>query len=536
MTDLTEAVPSVVMEPGGAGDSTGSTPPAGQAARKAISMPEAVLAGGEAEARRRRTARFSQVPAADRAAAAVREQRREFAEAMAARRARDRPRGVVIEEVSATSVVQAAEPVDMRINLTTVGDVISWLASVESRVCLVGFEFSGALSEQLLAVGRQALTCDPRRSEGRAPHYQGEVQDIITLADWEVIFLVGPPCYQQMRRDEYLPQKIADGRAWWAVALVWWCICRPHSLTEQPNTIAHDFADAGALGARVVELRTSRLGDEADKFMRLTLSGVEVDLELPCGAEDGGASSTGGALGGAASSTSTAATLTAGAWLDRQPGGRSQFNYASADERDRARSSWKPYPLLCARVAGARRADGEEGVNRRAAFEDVIERVAVTWWERGYPLPSDYDNRDARPTRSADRAYASERGEGDGRKTLGVTPHSRRAGVIKEARAEGRDDGPDADTTDDDQAQGSAGGDSRRQGGLVTRRIDSLRSTDVTVVVVDTDGDRAEVLAPRDGDTIHTLPNAQAAIRGWLKPRSRQCVDASMEPARCLAI
>jgi hypothetical protein len=121
VTDLTEAVPSVVMEPGGAGDSTGSTPPAGQAARKAISMPEAVLAGGEAEARRRRTARFSQVPAADRAAAAVREQRREFAEAMAARRARDRPRGVVIEEVSATSVVQAAEPVDMRINLTTVG-------------------------------------------------------------------------------------------------------------------------------------------------------------------------------------------------------------------------------------------------------------------------------------------------------------------------------------------------------------------------------------------------------------------------------
>jgi hypothetical protein len=146
----------------------------------------------------------------------------------------------------------------------------------------VGFEFSGALSEQLLAVGRQALTCDSRRSEGRAPHYQGEVQDIITLADWEVIFLVGPPCYQQMRRDEYLAQKIADGRAWWAVALMWWCICRPHSLTEQPNTIAHDFADAGALGARVVELRTSRLGDEADKLMRLTLSGVEVDLELPC--------------------------------------------------------------------------------------------------------------------------------------------------------------------------------------------------------------------------------------------------------------
>ena len=94
-----------------------------------------------------------------------------------------------------------------------------------------------------------------------------------------------------------------------------------------------------------------------------------------CGAESGGASSMGGALGGAASSTSTAATLTAGAWLDRQPGGRSQFNYASADERDRARSSWKPYPLLCARVAGARRADGEEGVNRRAAFEDVIERA-----------------------------------------------------------------------------------------------------------------------------------------------------------------
>ena len=155
------------------------------------------------------------------------------------------------------------------------------LQSREAPTVLVSCEFSGALSDALLANGKRVLTCDLRPSLGTAPHYLGDVRDVVHLAHWEAAYFF-PNCFQHFRHDvDCLPNKIDDGRAFWAGAFVLWCLCCPNAASvfvEQPDTIGHDYMDLESLpGVNVVTMRTSEVGDKSDKFMRFTL----VNAALP---------------------------------------------------------------------------------------------------------------------------------------------------------------------------------------------------------------------------------------------------------------
>ena len=142
---------------------------------------------------------------------------------------------------------------------------------------LIAFTFSGTLLAELEALYGEgcAVTVDLRSAEHDGAHYKGEVADIIDLHMWEIVFFVGPNCYQHMRRDTCLDRKKGDGRAYWAGAMVLWCLTCPYALAvivEQPDSIVYDYVDfEGLPDVHLVETRTSWHGDSSDKFMRLAL-------------------------------------------------------------------------------------------------------------------------------------------------------------------------------------------------------------------------------------------------------------------------
>ena len=272
---------------------------------------------------------------------------------------------------------------------------------------LVAFEFTGALSTQLVASGRyRVLTCDRRVSQGCCDAYRGDVEDVVDLIHWEAIFCVGPDCYQHHCRDDYLAAKIGDGRAFWAGAKVLWCICLPRAtmvLVEQPDTLVHTMLDYAQLpGVAVHHLRSSLFGDAPDKYLRLTT--VNMELDLP-------------AVGQAVPRVSEA---------------RSQYDFADPDERDRSRSSWLPFRGVCAALsrATARVRPAPE----RATYATAVELFAAAWHAKGHPVPRDYQNSDARPTGAERREYQKIRGQGDGRLVDAVVPREAAAAPSLAAR------------------------------------------------------------------------------------------------------
>ena len=57
---------------------------------------------------------------------------------------------------------------------------------------LVACEFSGVVSSVFLREGHTVTSCDLLPSEGPAPHYQGDVMDIIS-SGWDLM-IAHPPC------------------------------------------------------------------------------------------------------------------------------------------------------------------------------------------------------------------------------------------------------------------------------------------------------------------------------------------------------
>lgn len=57
---------------------------------------------------------------------------------------------------------------------------------------LVGCEFSGVVTEAFLKRGHDVMSCDLLPSEKSAPHYQGDVRDILN-DDWDLA-VFHPPC------------------------------------------------------------------------------------------------------------------------------------------------------------------------------------------------------------------------------------------------------------------------------------------------------------------------------------------------------
>ena len=249
---------------------------------------------------------------------------------------------------------------------------------------LIAFEFSAALRDACCRHGNLAISADWRACERGGPHFRGDVREIVAARHWRAIYFVGPSCFQQMRHDQYLEAKIADHRAFWAVAMVLWCVCCTTAamwLIEQPDTIAFDFIQLeDTPGIEVLHMRTSEYGDLPDKYMRLTSRNMTFERpKLPARKDAGG-----------------------------QP--RSQYQYANAEDRDRQRSSWASFNNLSDALAKAERRGAEALPPLNYSTE--VKKLIARWREAGYEPPIDANNPDAQPSGQLDRRYLLERGAG----------------------------------------------------------------------------------------------------------------------------
>ena len=252
-------------------------------------------------------------------------------------------------------------------------------------MALTGFEFTGAIRVDLEQQGYAAISCDKRLCLIGGHHFVGDARLLLSLTVWSYAVLF-PPCFQQLRGDlDCIEAKIKDGRAFWGCALVVYCIVATTAVmlaVEQPDTLVHDAFDAQAWpDVRVVELRTAEYGDK-DKFVRLTLRNV-APLQPP---------------------------PYPGARLPALP--RSQWEFDSADLRDRSRSSWEPYSNTRALLAAATPVGSEQPP--AIDYVAAIALFAATWAAMGYPVPRGHLNPLALPPPAA-RTYQERRGPGDGR-------------------------------------------------------------------------------------------------------------------------
>ena len=264
---------------------------------------------------------------------------------------------------------------------------------------LIGFEFSGAVLLARRMHGAVAITADVRPAEHDGLHYLGCVQDIMHVRIWDRAYMF-PPCFQHLLGDsDCLPHKLRDGRAFWAGALVLWCMCITSAyavLVEQPDTLLHHVLDVRLYpNVVVVETTTAALGDVDRKFLRLTMrnfSNLAVSDYNP----------------------------------PPLPRPR-QYRYRDPDMRDRARSSWRRFPASSAVLA---RLDASCDLPAPLHYEHVVTDFAVRWHAAGFPVPADYLNPDARPSTQSDRRYQSQRGPGDGRQVDAVVPSDRHQRAI----------------------------------------------------------------------------------------------------------
>ena len=279
-----------------------------------------------------------------------------------------------------------AGPISSHSAPLTIEQVSALIHSAAPPTVLVACEFSGALISTLAAQGHSAISCDLRPAEHGFPHYQGDVRDIVHLRRWERAYFF-PNCFQHLRGDEHcLRHKIHDCRAFWAAAMVLWCLACPHAdvvVVEQPDTIVYDYADVSAFAA-LHEFCTSQYGDPAqhNKFVRLAVRNAT--LAPPSHP------------------------------VSRQPHRATHLDYLNPDARDRARSSWACHTLTCRALAGLQQRPPVEA----PTYIALLAVFVSTWFRSGHPVPSDYLNEDAQPTSPAWREYQLVRGPGDGRRPL----------------------------------------------------------------------------------------------------------------------
>jgi hypothetical protein len=208
---------------------------------------------------------------------------------------------------------------------TTIKQVETWAARHPGNIALAGFEFSASVRSDLEAMGYAAISADERPCEHGGHHFRGDVRPLLTALQWERALLF-PPCHQHLRADlDCLEAKIKDGRAFWGAVLVLFCVVATTAkvlMVEQPDTIFGDAFDSGAWAdVKVFEFRTAEYGDKPDKFVRLTTRNV--------------------------------ATLPPPPYPDAHPPRlpRSHLDHANPDQRDRARSTWRPFENTRAALA-----------------------------------------------------------------------------------------------------------------------------------------------------------------------------------------
>lgn len=386
-----------------------------------------------------------------------------------------------------------------------------WLREPTSPTVLVAFEFSGAMRSALERAGKRALSVDMRPSERPGPHFQGELRDVLDLKHWEAVYFVGPNCYQMLRGDvDCLPKKMEDGRTFWAIAFLLFCLCCSNTdmlLVEQPDTVAHDYIPLQLFDdLEVHEWRTTNYGDEEDKFMRLTTRNMclppppypTVPREAPIP--------------------------------------RSQFQYATPEERDRRRSSWARFPRMCDTLAKAVRK--EMGGVLHVGYPEAIEWLAHRWHQQGHKVPLDYNNADAQPSSEKERRYQLVRGPGDGQEREGTVPKLTRGAYTEAVEAQAEHSNMELPEqqpmrgyprpTDVTKGEERSRATRKTKRGGAAEELEAAPHEEAGVVVVPVHATERdiEVLMPTDPDMVLSLPEATEGRRG--KPSITQAAESSV--------
>ena len=140
-----------------------------------------------------------------------------------------------------------------------------------------------------------------------------------------------------------------------------------------------------------MELRYNAFGDEPSKFIRLGLRNAHLEAPLHS--------------------------------LSRHPSTAPLpvDSYSDAEARERAKSSWPPFPRLCETLAALQPL---QHPRFPLYYEQEIEAFAAAWYVAGWPVPAGYLDSAAQPPSKELQVYQQQRGPGDGRSISAVVPAS----------------------------------------------------------------------------------------------------------------
>jgi len=76
---------------------------------------------------------------------------------------------------------------------------------------LIACEYSGAVRDQFIALGHDAISCDILPTESPGPHYTGDVRDILE-ENWDAVIAFPPCTHLCVSGARHFEAKRADGR------------------------------------------------------------------------------------------------------------------------------------------------------------------------------------------------------------------------------------------------------------------------------------------------------------------------------------
>jgi hypothetical protein len=76
---------------------------------------------------------------------------------------------------------------------------------------LIACEYSGAVRDEFIRLGHDAMSCDLLPTDKPGPHYEGDVFDIINDG-WDMMIAFPPCTHLALSGSQWFKQKIADGR------------------------------------------------------------------------------------------------------------------------------------------------------------------------------------------------------------------------------------------------------------------------------------------------------------------------------------
>jgi hypothetical protein len=247
---------------------------------------------------------------------------------------------------------------------------------------LVACEFPGAVSSQLRSRwGWGVLSVDSRAASSPGLHCVLDVRLVLCRRRWRAVFAF-TPCTHQTLVDRFTRSyKEQDGRSFWGIAFfIFLSLCGRGCGARGAAGHHHSGLLCPSYSA-LATLRRWGPGQQTCQFVLPQRRRRPVPL-LPQ------------------------------ANANAVSGHKRLQDFEDAEARDRWRSSWLRFPRLAYAVASRELLLPRPACPEPLSYQVEVERFAVSWFERGLPVPHDYLNADAQPTGADARLYQLVRGAG----------------------------------------------------------------------------------------------------------------------------